>query len=743
MTTLSGPGTRLREARVEALLRLIPLTQVFTVVDVVLLSTYFWSELGATFLLWWSSLAVANTVFWWWYARRALKVRHPARPGRMHAMLIHSVTEGLVFSSFLIVAFPVVPAGKAVVLAAFAMGLLAAGGFSKMMLPLAAVVFLTLLGLGTELALFRSLVPSPAIPAALLAAFTVAIGALVYRISRIFGAWVAAQEDLDRQNTLISHLLTDFEESASEALWESDTEGRVTFVSPRFSQILEIPDEDLRGRMLVPWAEWGSTLEKGAAFRNLVVPVDLGKPRWWSLSGKPIRDSEGRITGWRGVGSDITGARLQELEMVRLSRYDALTGLLNRHSFRTLIEEPFQTGRPAHPLCLVLVDLVDFQDVNESRGHQFGDALLVAVAHRLGAVATGAIQLARLDGDEFALWGPLSLTIKETRKSLQTLVTRLSEPFLVEGTRYEAQFQIGVAFCPQDAQTPEQWLRCANLALRWAKDQGTEPLVFFTTDMLESYKTRSALREDLAGALGRGELWLAFQPLVNLKSGAVTGFEALVRWNHPVRGAVPPSVFIPLAEETGLILSLGLWVLEQACVAARNWPSDLSVSVNVSGVQLRLPSLANDIASVLLGIGFDPHRLILEVTESALVKDDPSVGQTLSGLKRMGILLALDDFGTGFSALSYLQNFPFDKLKIDQSFVRPISGSSGPSLLASIIGLARALGLDTTAEGIEDETHLSVLKELGCAEGQGYLFSRPIPASEVTNFLSGRPLPVS
>ncbi len=739
MVSFGHHSARLREARLQASLRLVPATQLFTVFDAALLLVYFWREISPSFLLAWAAVICVNAAFWGFFSLHATRPSHRSRP-RYRIMVVHAFLEAFLFAVFFVVVFPAISPEKAIVLAAFAVGLLAAGAFSKMTMPSAAVTFIVPLGLGTELALMRTTLPSVWVPEVMLLTFVASISLLILQLSRSFDARVAVQEDLDRQNTLIAHLLNDFEESASEGLWESDAQGRLTFVSPRLSQLFELPTDDLIGRALVPWGEWGPTLQKGVAFRNLVVPVEVGKPRWWSLSAKPLKNGQGEVTGWRGVGSDITGVRRQELEMVRLSRYDGLTGLLNRHSFRSLLDENFGSARARHPWALTLIDLVDFKDVNESRGHLFGDALLVAVADRLKTVVGGSIQLARLDGDEFAVWGPILGSLKETRKLLAQWLVNLSEPFYVADLRYEASFRMGVAFSPQEGTSPDQWLRCANLALRAAKEKGRNQVTFFAPAMMDAYRSRSALREDLAGALGRGELSLAFQPLVDLRQGALTGFEALIRWNHPVRGPISPAAFIPLAEETELILTLGLWVLEQACLEARNWPTSLSISVNVSGVQLRLTSLAADVAAILVSLGFDPRRLILEVTESALIKDDPALGQTFASLKRMGIRLALDDFGTGFSALSYLQSFPFDKLKIDQSFVRPLSISpNSPSLLASIVSLARSLGLYTTAEGIEDETHLAVLKSLDCDEGQGYYFSRPVPAAEVPKLFAGFP----
>jgi len=734
---LSGPSEpRLQEARFQALLKLLPAVLFFSFADALFLIAYFWSEVDHSLLLAWLGLMLVHSVFWTLFVHRCRRSEKPSsHKGRWMNGL--SVSEACLFSLFLFLAFPVVPSEMAVLLTAFATGLLAAGSLSKMSMPVPALVFLTAMTIGGGAAVVEARLPSPWIVEIFLATFAVALGSLVLSMSKVFDARVKAEEELDRQKTLVSHLLQDFQESASEGLWETDIEGRLTAVSARLAQLLGTPPEALASRRFLPGPEGDAILAAGVPFRNLTVALEIGDGhRWWALTGKPLKDPQGRITGWRGVGSDITGSRLQELELIRLSRQDGLTGMLNRQSFRSLLDELSTAGALSRPRGLALVDLVDFKDVNESRGHAFGDALLVAVALRLRQVLPESVLVARLDGDEFALLFPLDGSVKDTKKAVDRLLEALKVPFTVLGNRFAAGFRIGASFAPQDASTPEQWLRSADLALRTAKSRGRNQLVFFTPDLMTAFRRRKTLRDDLKEAIGEGELWVAFQPLVDLSRNKITGFEALVRWNHPEEGAVPPSDFIPLAEESELILTLGLWVLEAACREALGWPEDVAVSVNVSGVQLRVDSLAEDVHQVLARLDFDPRRLVLEVTESALVKDNPTVGQNLAALKAQGIRLALDDFGTGYSALSYLQSFPFDKLKIDQSFVSPLSSRrNSPALLGSIVSLARTLGLSTTAEGIENDAQRAALRSVGCDEGQGYLFSPPVPASQIPALL--------
>ncbi|HTH13406.1 MAG TPA: bifunctional diguanylate cyclase/phosphodiesterase, partial [Spirochaetia bacterium] len=640
--------------------------------------------------------------------------------------------EAVLFGVFFVVVFPQVSASQAVVLAAFVTGLLAAGTLSKMTFPAAAVLFAGLLGLAGGVGLALAGLPSVWVAEGLLFAFTVALSLLSYQMSGTFDARYRAEQEVARQKALVADLLEDFSSSSSDALWETDASGLLLSVSPRLAELHQKAVDDLVGSPLIPVSE-RNPFPGGRAFRNLEIPVELpGGTRWWSLTGKPLR-SQDRVTGWRGVATDITERRGKELEVVWLSRYDALTGLLNRQAFRDEVNVLFRDQKPGIKV-LALVDLERFKDVNEVRGHAFGDALLVAVANRLKQILPPGLVLARLDGDEFGLQGFVDLTVDALVGALDRLLTGLEEPFQVLEERFETRFHLGVAVADGSVADPQEWLRCADLALRVAKLGEGNQVQVYEPSMSEAYHTKNRLRAALGQSLAAGQLSVFYQPLFLLDGGQVTGFEALVRWTHPQFGSVPPSTFIPLAEETEFIQTLGLWVLEEACNQALGWPAEVSVSVNVSGVQLRSPRWEPQVRAILHRVGLDPHRLILEVTESALVRG-VSLEQTFASLRSLGVRWALDDFGTGYSALSYLQDFPFDKLKIDQSFVRPArAGETSGALLAAIVSMAGSLGLTTTAEGIEDQGHWELLGSLGCREGQGYLFSPPVPGPQVGSF---------
>lgn len=725
----------LAEARLQALLKLIPAIQIFSLVDAVLLSWYFWTDISPLFLVGWTIAIAVHGALWWAVGHR---MRDPqgAKPGRGRWFVLHAVTEAALFSVFSIVVFPQVGPEKAIVLGAFVTGLLAAGALSKMSMREAAYGFIVSLTLGSGVAFALSTLPSLWVVETLLVAFGFALGVLVTEMSRVFDGRVAAEHELVRQKALVSDLLDDFGESANEGLWETDPRGRLTLVTPRLATLAQTTAEALRGSSLVAGPQWNQLIDNGVAFRNVEVPLDAAQGRrWWSLTGKPLVEGS-VIRGWRGVASDVTDHRHRELEMLRLGRFDGLTGLLNRRSFRALVDDLFEGTSVPGQRGLVLIDIVGFRDVNESRGHAFGDALLTEVANRLRKSVPEGMVLARLDGDEFALEGEVATTVENTVDQLRSLLDHLTEVYWIDGDRFEAGFRMGIAFTPDHASTPDQWLRCTDLALRSAKVAGRNRIVAYELAMMASFRETNLLREALRSARRAGELHLEYQPLVNLSDGRVTGFEALARWNHPSRGAISPEVFIPLAEESEVILDMGLWVLEEACRAARDWPHHITISVNVSGVQLRSNTLADDVASILHRVGFAPHRLLLEVTESALVQDAGNLLQTFFALKERGIRWVLDDFGTGYSSLSYLQDFPFDQLKIDQSFVRPHhTRQPSVALLGAIVSLAKALDLTTTAEGIEDQAHLDLLRSLGCDKGQGYLFSRPVSASKATELL--------
>jgi diguanylate cyclase (GGDEF)-like protein len=384
-------------------------------------------------------------------------------------------------------------------------------------------------------------------------------------------------------------------------------------------------------------------------------------------------------------------------------------------------------------LCL---DLDRFKSVNDALGHPFGDKLLRHVAERIRGCVREGDTVARLGGDEFAvLQGNISEP-SEASLLAARLNAAISAPFDLDGHQVVIGVSVGIAFAPSDADDPDQLLKSADMALYRAKSDGRGTYRYFEREMDALMQARRELELDLRRAIAESEFELYYQPLINLTSGKICGFEALLRWNHPTRGLIPPTDFIPLAEETEMIVPIGEWVLRQACLEATKWPAELRVAVNLSTVQFKKRDLADIVSGALADAGLAPKRLEVEITESVLLLNNEATLTTLHQLREIGVRISMDDFGTGYSSLSYLRSFPFDKIKIDRSFVHDLPTSQDSmAIIRAVTGLGASLGMATTAEGVETEEELAHLKREGCTEAQGYLFSRPKPASELPALL--------
>jgi len=442
------------------------------------------------------------------------------------------------------------------------------------------------------------------------------------------------------------------------------------------------------------------------------------------------RDEIGRLA--RSFNRMVNAVETRERQIAHMAFHDDLTGLANRTLLREQIAVFLQrAGKDG--FALFCLDLDNFKAVNDTLGHPMGDALLCEVASRLArACPTGFV--ARLGGDEFAI------VVEDGAASAdqigRAIVNALTQPFQVNGHRIVSGTSVGIALAPQDGADATTLLKNADLALYRAKQDGKGSHRFFEAAMDAEAQARRAMETDLHDALRNGELELHFQPLFGLSQNRVTAFEALLRWNHPVRGTVSPLQFIPLAEETGLIIPIGEWVIHEACRVASTWPEHIRVAVNVSPVQFRSSTLNAIVLQGLARSGLEPQRLELEITESLFIDNVEATLASLHSLRSLGVRVALDDFGTGYSSLSYLRSFPFDKLKIDRSFIVDLLAHEGATaIIRAITTLADALGMETTAEGVENSDQLDILRAEGCGQIQGYLFSRPIPAKDVDALL--------
>jgi diguanylate cyclase (GGDEF)-like protein len=508
-----------------------------------------------------------------------------------------------------------------------------------------------------------------------------------------------------------------------------DAEGRLAVANRRFAEMFGQPVIGARAGELFGDATMSALRPRGAE-GALSSTTMLPDGRFIAVAH---RDMEGG--GWVTTYEDVTERVEAEARIAHLARHDALTGLPNRVALREHMQKVLPAGG-AEQVAVLCLDLDRFKIVNDTLGHPVGDALLRAVSDRLLACVRQTDLVVRQGGDEFAIVQRHAGGREETVALAARIIGALTEIFQVEGHQVSIGASVGIALAGDGAPGAEDLIKSADLALYRAKAEGGSTFRFFEAGMDEEMRFRRHLEVDLRAALAKDELELFYQPLMHLGSGRVSGFEALIRWRHPERGLVSPAVFIPLAEEIGLIKPIGAWVLRRACADAALWPGGTKVAVNLSPVQFRDASLPGIVAAALQVSGLPAERLELEITESLMLLDDQAVLKILHELRALGARIAMDDFGTGYSSLSYLRRFPFDKIKIDQSFIRGLADQGdSAAIVRAVIGLGQSLGMMVNAEGVETVEQLSALQVQGCGEVQGYLFSPPRPGVEVLAML--------
>jgi len=458
--------------------------------------------------------------------------------------------------------------------------------------------------------------------------------------------------------------------------------------------------------------------------------VELKNGRTFLIRHRPMPDR-----GWVATHEDITEKRHAELKIEHMAHHDALTELANRIRLNERLEQALAHASRSM-IAVHHLDLDRFKAVNDTFGHHTGDKLLKIVAARLRELIRDSDTIARMGGDEFVIV-QAPITGRDQATSLaERVISAVSEPFVIDGHQAAVGSSIGVAVSPDDGAAPDKLLRNADLALYRAKEDGRGTFRFFEAAMDEHMQSRRSMEQDLRKALPAGEFELHYQPVVNLQAGTISGFEALIRWNHPERGLIAPATFIPLAEESGFIVPLGEWVIRQACLTAAKWPEHLHVAVNISASQFRSAGLMQVIVGALATSGLKPTRLEIEITETVLLQDKAATLAILHQLRALGVRIAMDDFGTGYSSLTYLQCFPFDKIKIDRSFVKDITDNAGSlNIVRAVAAMANGMGMTATAEGVETTEQLDRITAEGCTEMQGYLFSHPLPAADIERLL--------
>jgi diguanylate cyclase (GGDEF)-like protein len=435
--------------------------------------------------------------------------------------------------------------------------------------------------------------------------------------------------------------------------------------------------------------------------------------------------------------TDVTKRRQADAYIAKLASEDPLTGLPNRRVFRASIEKISGTQARSAEFAVLFLDLDRFKVINDTLGHRIGDMLLIEVANRLQRSLQHGEVLARLGGDEFAIVTPSFTSRASLATSARRIVETVALPYDIDGHRIRTTVSIGIAVGPKDGINADDLLMAADLALYAVKTTGRGTYCFYEHSMNEELNERRQIETDLREAIEQQRLHLAYQPVIDLRRNAISGFEALARWDHPTLGVISPAVFVPIAEDSGLILPLGEWALREACTQATQWPNNLKVAVNLSPVQFSLPNLAEVVVRVLAETGLEPHRLVLEITERLFISDTEKTLSVLHRLKAIGVGIAMDDFGTGYSSLSSLRSFPFDKIKIDRAFVVDLGENSQNSVIVqAVIIIARALGMTTVAEGVETAAQQRLLAALGCDEVQGYLFSNAISSDRIPQLLA-------
>jgi diguanylate cyclase (GGDEF)-like protein len=475
---------------------------------------------------------------------------------------------------------------------------------------------------------------------------------------------------------------------------------------------------------------------------NLRAAMEAGRPTKEFVElddGRTIAEANRPLTGggWVTTHEDITEQRQAADKISHMAMHDALTNLPNRLFFREQIENRLAQMDRDRKFAVLCLDLDDFKRVNDTLGHPYGDKLLRQVGDRLRSCLREGDSVARLGGDEFAIIQGSITQPTDTASLMTRIIEMISAPFDLEGHQVVIGVSIGVAVAPTDAADSDQLLKSADLALYRAKVEGRGTYRFFEPEMDARMQARRALEFDLRRALTKEEFEVYYQPLVNMKTELICGFEALIRWNHPERGIVSPADFIPLAEETALIVPIGEWVLQQACGEAAKWPSEICIAVNLSAAQFKTSGLSKIVLDALAHSGLAADRLELEITESVLLFNSKSTLDTLHCLRARGVRISMDDFGTGYSSLSYLRSFPFNKIKIDQSFVHELSANKDSmAIIRAVVGLGKSLGMVTTGEGVETREELDYLKQEGCTEVQGYLFGEARPAKDAAILLA-------
>src|SRR5215210_520823 len=735
----------LRDVQLISRAQLAPFFATANIVAAVMMVASLWGSDSDDWLLpWVAAVAAVNLVAM--HLARHQSITCVGRSGRRvpnWLMVGEVAVRAVTWLSLPLYLFPSLDGGTQVIAASVMAGL-GVGALGLVVIPVCATAWMVAftLGVGGVLLLGRHTVPFQHMLSIL---FTLGVAIFgVLTVARWAFHQLKTNADVGSQSESASLLLQEYEQRGVGWLWEVDGENRVTYISSRMSALLGKPATQLIGHSLPALlggsGELGRVLLDKQAFSSLEMELKTPRgPRWISIAGDPILDTAGRFEGFRGVGSDITEIRQTQERLTHLANVDVLSGLPNRGRMRQLLGDCLRSATAGNvPCAIMFLDLDGFKPVNDTFGHPKGDAVLRAVAKRLVDEVGQDGHVGRMGGDEFAI----VINDAQSRKTVEQLADRIiasiREPYMIDQTEIRIGVSIGSAFGPIDGATVDDLILKADLALYQAKDAGRGCARYFSSELQSEQEDRVRLEADLRAAIAAKQFHLAFQPLINAASQKLIGFEALIRWNHPQRGFVPPNVFIPVAEESGLMLAIGEWVIDEACRAAATWPEPITVALNISPKQISSPALPNTVSEALARYKLPGNRIELEVTEGVFLGDNGSTLDVLKRLRALGVGIALDDFGTGYSSIGYLNKAVFHKLKIDGSFVREAgSRPENVAIIQSIVQLAKSFRMSITAEGVETAEDFERMRDLGCDTIQGYLFGKPLSYDRANEMVMG------
>ncbi|ABI78833.1 putative sensory box-containing diguanylate cyclase [Hyphomonas neptunium ATCC 15444] len=737
------PG--LRAQQMNSMSRITNVIILSNVLNIIAILAIFLNYGQTHFLYAWSVCGLIINIGAWFKYRSFLRINPQRRSNRR---AIADFTRVAICNGLLWGLAPIVVLGTAdvqghMVMGIISAGMMFAGGFLLSRIPIAAIYYIVPSGLGLATALMLQTGPKYSILSILMVYYLMVLLVAVAWTHRQFVEQYLGRAAIQEQSELIGLLLRDFEESTSDSLWQTDEAGvlqELPIVAEATDSLWSANEVLRRGAPLTSIFHPGeardalqAALEGQVPFRDQVVPIKdgNGEMHWWSVTGKPVIE-RGQFFGFRGVASDVTQSKKIEDRIAHMAHYDGLTGLPNRITMQERLESLLRR-QPPPPACraLLMMDLDSFKWVNDTLGHPAGDELLRQVAARIRALSEPGDFVARLGGDEFAMVVERR-NVHDLHGFLDQFASEMSELYDVWGSTANSSASIGVRLFDPAIHDSRTMFRQADLALYQAKHLGKAKWCMFDDELEQRAQARLDIQEELQRAIDRNELRIHFQPIVDATTHKTVACETLLRWQHPERGLVYPGEFIEHAEENGLITRMGEWVIRAALAEATRLPEHVRICVNISPLQVHSASLASTIVNAIAASNMDPSRLELEITETALMSNTEFTLRRLHQLRSLGVRIALDDFGTGFSSLNHLRSFPFDRIKIDRTFVSDIeTRADSQAITKSMVSLARSLGMQCTAEGVETSLQAEYLSKLGCEELQGYFFSHAHPLEQL------------